>query len=222
MTDIQPDASAHAGPVPVVLDVNAVVSYNIKAIRERRGWTQQSVAERLGDLTGHQLPQASISAMERSFDGDRKRRFDAHELYLLSVVFDVPITYFFMPPPHTGDATLTDTERPVTDLFAATIGTNAQQAALGDRVDEIHATNPDHSDTLLATIHSHRDDWRRSYQAWRSQRIDDVAHQCGDRLGEAAAFLIEFADALTEAGTVGYLQFMADRDSKLPASGSMT
>ena len=134
MTDIQPDASAHAGPVPVVLDVNAVVSYNIKAIRERRGWTQQSVAERLGDLTGHQLPQASISAMERSFDGDRKRRFDAHELYLLSVVFDVPITYFFMPPPHTGDATLTDTERPVTDLFAATIGTEAQQAALRDRV----------------------------------------------------------------------------------------
>ena len=33
------------------LDVNAVVSYNVKAIRERRGWTQQSVAERLGRIT---------------------------------------------------------------------------------------------------------------------------------------------------------------------------
>ena len=26
---------------PPGLDVNAVVSYNVKAIRERRGWTQQ-------------------------------------------------------------------------------------------------------------------------------------------------------------------------------------
>ena len=60
------------------LDVNAVVSYNVKAIRERRGMTQQGVANRLAQLTGHQLPQASISAMERGFDGERRRRFDAH------------------------------------------------------------------------------------------------------------------------------------------------
>ena len=80
------------------LDVNAVVSYNVKAIRERRGMTQQAVADRLAELTGHQLPQASISAMERGFDGERRRRFDAHELYLLSQVFDVPIAYFFIPP----------------------------------------------------------------------------------------------------------------------------
>jgi transcriptional regulator with XRE-family HTH domain len=80
------------------LDVNAVVSYNVKAIRERRGMTQQQVADRLAVLTGHQLPQASISAMERGFDGERRRRFDAHELYLLSVVFDVPVTYFLGLP----------------------------------------------------------------------------------------------------------------------------
>src|SRR6266852_2046705 len=88
------------------LDVNAVVSYNVKAIRERRGMTQQAVAEKLAMLTGHQLPQASISAMERGFDGERRRRFDAHELYLLSVVFNVPIAYFFIPPPSTGLAEL--------------------------------------------------------------------------------------------------------------------
>src|SRR5215210_8017005 len=76
------------------LDVNAVVSYNVKAIRERKRWTQQEVAERLARLTNHLLPQASISAMERGFDGDRRRRFDAHELYLLATVFEVPIVYF--------------------------------------------------------------------------------------------------------------------------------
>ena len=48
------------------LDVNAVVSYNVRAIRERRRMTQQGVADRLAQLTGHQLPQASISAMEAS------------------------------------------------------------------------------------------------------------------------------------------------------------
>lgn len=55
------------------IDVNAVVSYNVRVIRERRGWTQQ-VAERLAVLTKHLLPQASISAMERAFDGERRRR----------------------------------------------------------------------------------------------------------------------------------------------------
>ena len=80
------------------VDANAVVSYNLRVIRERYGWTQQAVAERLSRLTGHQLPQASISAMERGFDGDRRRRFDAHELYLLSEVFEVPMAYFFAPP----------------------------------------------------------------------------------------------------------------------------
>jgi hypothetical protein len=72
------------------IDVNAVVSYNLKTIRERHGWTQQEVPARLARLTGHKLPQASISAMERGFDGERRRRFDAHELYLFSVVSTSP------------------------------------------------------------------------------------------------------------------------------------
>src|SRR5438105_14343175 len=107
---------------PAGLDVNAVVSYNLKAIRERRGMTQQAVAERLALLTGHQLPQASISAMERGFDGDRRRRFDAHELYLLSMVFGVPIAFFFLPPPHKGNELLADSQRPLSELYAALLG----------------------------------------------------------------------------------------------------
>src|ERR1035441_10551350 len=112
------------------LDVNAVVSYNFKAIRERQGWTQQGVADRLGQLTGHTLPQASISAMERGFDGDRRRRFDAHELYLLSVLFDVPIAYFFLPPPGSSTTELADTGRPVAELYAALLGEEWQLGPL--------------------------------------------------------------------------------------------
>jgi hypothetical protein len=87
---------------PRGMDVNAVVSYNLRTIRVRQGWTQEQVARRLAALTGHELPQASISAMERGYEGGRRRRFDAHEIYLLSWVFGVPIIYFFIPPPATN------------------------------------------------------------------------------------------------------------------------
>ena len=134
------------------LDVNAVVSYNFKAIRERQGWTQQGVAERLGQLTGHTLPQASISAMERGFDGDRRRRFDAHELYLLSVLFDVPIAYFFLPPPGTSTSQLADTGQPVTELYAALLGEEWQLAPLDERLAEIGLKNPEEADQALVAI----------------------------------------------------------------------
>src|SRR5690349_976620 len=127
---------AEAAPSPGSdgLDVNAVVSYNVKAIRERRGLTQQAVADRLAELTGHQLPQASISAMERGFDGERRRRFDAHELYLLAQVFDVPIAYFFIPPAGMTGTELADTRRPVAELYRSLLGTDAQLEAVDERL----------------------------------------------------------------------------------------
>jgi hypothetical protein len=75
-TEQEVDGRRHVGPY----DLNAIVSHNIRKLRQRRNWTQHHVAERLAVFTGHQLPQASISAMERGFDGPRRRRFDAHEL----------------------------------------------------------------------------------------------------------------------------------------------
>src|SRR5207248_8690639 len=103
------------------MDVNAVVSYNVKVVRERRGMTQEDVADGLARLTGHRLPQASISAMERGFDGVRRRRFDAHELYLLAMVFNVPIVYFFIPPPDTKMRELADTNRPISELYVSVL-----------------------------------------------------------------------------------------------------
>src|SRR5439155_16617273 len=130
-------------PQPSGLDVNAVVSYNVKAIRERRGMTQQAVADQLAQLTGHQLPQASISAMERGFDGERRRRFDAHELYLLSVVFDVPIAYFFIPPHGQSLEELADSHRPLTELYASLLGHDWQLAEMDQRLAEININNPE-------------------------------------------------------------------------------
>ena len=197
------------------LDVNAVVSYNLKAVRERRGWTQQSVAERRSYVTGHQLPQASISAMERGFDGDRRRRFDAHELYLFSVVFDVPIAYFFVPPPDTGMTVLADTERPVAELYAALLGNERQLEPLDDRLAEIRINNPESTDPVLAAVFGGPEEgaqnWHESFRTWRRKRLSEIEREYGDRLDEVAAFLKEFATKVEALGPRGYLESMSHR-----------
>jgi len=118
-------------------DVNAVVAYNIRAIRQLRGLTQEQVAERLAVFTGHRLPQASISAMERSFDTDRRRLFDAHTLYLLSKVFDVPVIYFFLPPPPCVDHTLAGTKESIASLLESSFGAPESLPVIDRRLVEI-------------------------------------------------------------------------------------
>ena len=148
----EPSAKAAQVEARPGIDVNAVVSYNLKAIRERNGWTQQEVADGLGRLTGHTLPQASISAMERGFDGERRRRFDAHELYLLSVLFGVPIAYFFVPPPGSERTRLADTGDLLATLYAALLGDERQLAPLDERLAEIGIKNPEEADQALAAV----------------------------------------------------------------------
>ena len=204
------------------LDVNAVVSYNVRAIREQRGWTQQEVAERLAMLTKHLLPQASISAMERGFDGDRRRRFDAHELYLLATVFDVPIVYFFLPPPDSGLKELADTRRPISELYAALLGHERQLEPVDARLGDINIHNPDASDRVLAAIFGKEGaagNWHESFRTWRKKRINEVAREYGDRLDEVAAFLAEFAERITTLGPRGYLQSEAHRKGETASAG---
>ncbi len=176
--------------------------------------TQQAVADRLAQLTGHQLPQASISGMERGFDGERRRRFDAHELYLLSVVFDVPIAYFFIPPPGTGVAELADTRRPVAELWRSLLGTDSQLDAVDARLAEIKISDPDASDRVLAAIFGPGDaagNWHQHFRTWRKQRLREIEVEYGDRLDEVAEFLADFANKIKTLGPAGYLRSTSHR-----------
>jgi transcriptional regulator with XRE-family HTH domain len=197
------------------MDVNAVVSYNVKAIRERRGWTQEDVAAGLARLTGHRLPQASISAMERGYDGDRRRRFDAHELYLLSMVFNVPIVYFFIPPPVEGYRELADTHRPLSELYVSVLGREYQLADLDERLADLNITNPDEVDAIAAAIFGSKEDaaqnWHDHYRTWRKRRLAEMARTYGDQLDQVAEFLGKFANQITQLGPTGYLQAMAQK-----------
>lgn len=119
------------------IDVNAIVSFDLRFIRQLRGFTQDQVARKLGALTGHQLPQASISAMERGFDGERRRRFDAHELDLLSLVLEVQIAYIFIPPIDCSREGLTDSRKPVNTLISSLLGTDEALARLTERLSDV-------------------------------------------------------------------------------------
>lgn len=203
------------------IDVNAVVSFNLRAIRERRGWTQQQVADRLARLTGHRLPQASISAMERGFDGERRRRFEAHELYLLSEVFEVPIPYFFLPPTGALDTPIADTVIPAIQLYFSVIGSESQLGPIDERMQELRLTEPSAMDPLIASVFGDprgmsATNWHDHFRTWRKRQVDQLAREYGDRLEDLAAVLAEFANRLQAFGPSAYLHGLAHKEGEAP------
>ena len=90
-----------------VMTPNQIVAYNVAKARELRGWTQEQAAEALAPYLGAKLSGASFSALERSaWKVDRIKVFSADELFALSRGFDLPIGFFFTPPPPEMDAGL--------------------------------------------------------------------------------------------------------------------
>lgn len=77
---------------------NRLVAYNLRHIRESRALTQQQAAAILEPYVGSLWSKAVYSAAERSADTDRVRQFTADDLLALSLAFDVPIAYWFLPP----------------------------------------------------------------------------------------------------------------------------
>ena len=162
-------------------EVNAVVAYNLRAIRKIRGLTQEQVAERLAAFTGHRPLQASISAMERAFDSGRRRLFDAHTLYLLSKVLDVPIIYFFLPPPAWLDRTLEGTNDHVGSLLESSLGTTETMTIIDRRLVEIAGPSPDRNRSPeedasdLCGIERRRSDLRRVSEIDCHARLREIA-----------------------------------------------
>jgi len=86
---------------------NQIVAYNVAKARVLHGWTQEEAAEALAPYLGSRLSVASFSALERSaWNPNRVKVFSADELLALSRGFDVPIGFFFTPPPPSTDAGL--------------------------------------------------------------------------------------------------------------------
>src|ERR671919_660698 len=103
------------------VDLNQVVAYNVRAARELRGWTQDELAVRLEPYLGQRMTQAGVSSIERAWDGDRRREFDAHELLVFALVFELPIIWFLLPPPD-DRRLMRATTRQVNELYVWLMG----------------------------------------------------------------------------------------------------
>jgi transcriptional regulator with XRE-family HTH domain len=92
---------------------NQIVAYNLAKARALRGWTQEEAAEQLAPYWGARLSGASFSALERSaWSVERIKQFSADDLLALARCFDVPLGYFFTPPPPGFDAALHTPDAP--------------------------------------------------------------------------------------------------------------
>lgn len=183
------------------LNANSVVSYRIRSARERKGYTQQEFARELGKLTGHILPQSSIGAMER-WDGDKQRMFDAQELYLLSLVLDVPIAYFFIPPPGMRSELMRDSRYEVNALPLRLIGTDDQVAAFDEAIGEL--TGPEDGDLAPGFI-AGPPGWFRRFREWRLERLYQLETKYDDQLNPLARLLQELGNDILEFGARGFL-----------------
>lgn len=120
------------------MDPNQVVAYNLARARQLRGLTQDEAAAALEPFLGVRWSKASFSQAERSVAGKFVRRFDAEEIVAFARAFEVPITWFFLPPPPWRDGapmklTTADARRFGTEvalLVDLVFGDDAEQRAL--------------------------------------------------------------------------------------------
>ena len=80
-------------------DPNLLASWNLRRARELRGWTQAEAAEHLHAF-GLSWSTASLSDAERAWTPDgRQREFTASDLVVFSLAYELPLAFWFLPPP---------------------------------------------------------------------------------------------------------------------------
>lgn len=136
-----PRIRPHRTGCPSTLDANQVVAYNFHRARQRKGWTQRETAEHLESHLGHRLTNVSISTIERSVDGKRRRVFTAQELVAFALTFDVAVLWFFIPPTEPDHLTLDGLDGPASELWRLAVGTDRQADDLASRLNEFAGTN---------------------------------------------------------------------------------
>jgi transcriptional regulator with XRE-family HTH domain len=80
-------------------NASQLVAYNLARARHKAGMTQQQAADAISLYTDCPWSQSAMATAEISINGNRIRQFSASELLAFSFVFDVPVQWFFTPPP---------------------------------------------------------------------------------------------------------------------------
>jgi transcriptional regulator with XRE-family HTH domain len=181
------------------------VAYNVRTARELRGWTQEQFAARMEPYLGQRLTQASVSAIERAWDGERRREFDAHELLVFAMVFDLPMLWFLLPPP--GDHRLMrGTTRQVDELYSWLLGRPDQLDPVFARLREHGITEPSSTDEAVERI-TGTPSWARhwSYRERRKELLLALLDEHADSFDTAVDELGRLVDHLRQVGIRGFV-----------------
>lgn len=188
------------------VDLNQVVAYNVRLARELRGWTQEEFATRLEYYLGTRLTQASVSGIERAWDGDRRREFDAHELLIFAMVFDLPIVWFFIPPKD-DHRLMRGTTRPVDELLLWLLGRPEKLEPLYDRLTDYGMHEPSETQRIVQQLTgghpSGSDLW--SYKQRRKEMLLALLDDHADEFDYAVDELGKWVDHLRQAGIRGFI-----------------
>jgi transcriptional regulator with XRE-family HTH domain len=195
-----PDPPSHS---PSQADLNEIVAYNFRTARELRRWTQEETAEALERLLGQRLPQASISAIERAYEGERRREFDAQEILAFALAFDLPLVWFFLPPP--GDhRTLHHTTNVVSELYGLVFGSETQLEPVYDRLRQLGIDEPTEVDRTVENLTGRPSRARKSsYRERRKEMLLALLDQYTDDVDRAADEIGTFFDHLRQVGVRG-------------------
>jgi hypothetical protein len=186
---------------------NQVVALNVARARAMRGWTQEQASAAIAPYLGTRLSNASFSSIERSIGGTRVKQFSADELVAFSRGFDLPIGWFFLPPPpeqdaglHTPDATWRGMDMSL--LLDAILGTDTStppwRTALLDYAAATAKAEAEGTGTGAATAGTVRD---RLDRLSEMKAAAELRGAFGD-VAEARDVLVRLADLLGRIDTV--------------------
>ncbi|MGQ0631792.1 MAG: helix-turn-helix domain-containing protein [Sporichthyaceae bacterium] len=212
--------SADTAVPPEVVNLNEVIAYNFRRARELRGLTQDEAAVKLEKFLGQRLPQASISALERSYGGDKRREFDAQEILAFACAFDVPLLWFFLPPPK-DTRRLQRTSDHVNELYTLTLGREDQLDELYARFRELGMKEPGEQDAALARLFGTATPiTRKDYRHRRKEMLLALLDDHADRLDATAEEMGAFFDHLRQVGIRGLVaEKLNDSDYVIPPAG---
>lgn len=198
-------------------DLNEIVAYNFRRARELRGLTQDETAQRLERFLGQRLRQAGVSAIEGAYGGERRREFDAQEILAFACGFDVPLLWFFLPPP--GDhRRFEGTSDTVNELYRLALGREDQLPALYDRFRELGMPEPDDDDAVLERVYGAPTDRQlNDYRRRRKELLRALLDAYTDDVDAAADEMGRFFDHLRQVGIRGFIaERMNDSDYMRP------
>jgi transcriptional regulator with XRE-family HTH domain len=204
------------------VNLNEVIAYNFRRARELRGLTQPEAAAALEPFLGQRLPQASISAIERTFGGDKHREFDAQEILAFTCAFDLPLLWFFLPPP--GDQRrLQATSDRVNELYRLALGRQDQLEILYARFRELGMAEPNGQDAAWAAVmRTPTAVTLNDYRHRRKELLLRLLDQYADRVDASADELGDFFDHLRQVGIRGLLSEQLGDPDLMMQPGSPT